>query len=536
MSKQTENPIQLEIFRHALEYAAEEMGIVLRRTAYSPNIKERLDFSCAIFDPAARLAAQAEHIPVHLGAMPSALKTILEDFGNDIHDGDVFAFNDPFRGGTHLPDITTAAPLFSEHEILAFICNRAHHADVGGAVAGSMSGFSSEIYEEGLILPPVRLQSKGYLNSDVLHIIEANVRTPIERSGDLRAQLASLTLGKTRLLELQRRHGTETVLDYMQSLMNYSEKLTRREIQKIPDGVFNAEDFLDDDGKNNTPVRIKLEMRKRADEVTFDFTGTDTQRPGPINAPLPVTLSAIYFVMRCLTDPSIPTNDGCYRPIHIQAPSGSVVNAQPPAAVAGGNVETSQRIVDTILKALSKILIDRIPAACQGTMNNMTIGGTNLQGSRFSYYETIAGGFGGRKGSDGPNGVQCHMTNTLNTPIEALENSYPLKVSRYELIQDSGGEGEFTGGLGIRRDVTICSKEATVSLMGDRQKFKPWGLAGGGDGKNGTYLLIDPAGKVYPLRSKTTVQVKEGWTVSIRTPGGGGYGTAKNRSNKSLEE
>jgi N-methylhydantoinase B len=526
---QSESPIQLEIFRHALEYAAEEMGIVLRRTAYSPNIKERLDYSCAIFDPSGRLAAQAEHIPVHLGAMPSALKTILADFGNDIHEGDVFAFNDPFRGGTHLPDITVAAPIFSEHEILAFVCNRAHHADVGGAVAGSMSGVSSEVYEEGLILPPVRLQTKGSLNLDILHIIEANVRTPQERNGDLRAQIASLNLGKTRLLELQERLGTETTLGYMQSLMNYSEKLTRREIRKLPDGDFTAEDFLDDDGKNDTPVRLQVSVRKRADEITFDFQGTETQRPGPINAPLPVTLSAIYFVMRCLTDPSIPTNDGCYRPIHIEAPAGTVVNALSPAAVAGGNVETSQRIVDVTLKALSKVLLDRVPAACQGTMNNMTVGGTSPQGSRFSYYETIAGGFGGRKGSAGPSGVHSHMTNTLNTPIEALENSYPLRVTRYELVDGSGGEGEFEGGLGVRRDIVICTTEAIVSLMGDRQKFKPWGLAGGEDAKTGEYMLIDPAGKVSPLRSKTTVHVKEGWTVSIRTPGGGGYGSKRER-------
>lgn len=530
-----DSSIQLEIFRHALEYSAEEMGIVLRRTAYSPNIKERLDYSSAIFDPTGRLAAQAEHIPVHLGAMPSALKTILNDFGNEIHEGDIIAFNDPFRGGTHLPDITVAAPVFSEHEVLAFVCNRAHHADVGGAVAGSMSGFSSEVYEEGLILPPVRLQSKGKLNSDLLHMIEANVRTPQERNGDLRAQIASLNIGKTRLLELQERLGTERVLANMQALMNYSEKLTRKQIQRLPDVDLTAEDFLDDDGKSDTPVRLQVNVKKRDDEVTFDFAGTEKQRPGPVNAPLPVTLSAIYFVMRCLTDPSIPTNDGCYRPIHVHAPAGTVVNALSPSAVAGGNVETSQRIVDVTLKALSKILIDQIPAACQGTMNNMTIGGTSPNGSRFSYYETIAGGFGGRSGSDGPDGVHSHMTNTLNTPIEALEHSYPLRVTRYELIPNSGGLGEFRGGLGIRRDIQIGCEEAIVSVMGERQKLRPWGEAGGEEGRNGAYSLIDPSGKLYPLRGKTTFRIKEGWSVSIQTPGGGGYGLKGRRTRERLQ-
>ncbi len=518
-----------------MEYAAEEMGIVLRRTAYSPNIKERLDFSCAIFNPTGRLAAQAEHIPVHLGAMPSAVRTILSDYSDDIHEGDIIAFNDPFRGGTHLPDITLAAPAFASGEILAFVCNRAHHADVGGSVAGSMSGFSSEVYEEGLILPPIRLQSKGQLNSDILRLVEANVRTPQERTGDLHAQMASLSLGIKRILELQERFGTETIISRMESLMSYSEKLTRREIQKLPDGVFTGEDFLDDDGKSDAPVGIRVDVRKRGDEVTFDFAGTQSQRPGPINAPLPVTLSAIYYVMRCLTDPSIPTNDGCYRPISVEAPAGSVVNALTPAAVAGGNVETSQRIVDVLLKALSQVLAERVPAACQGTMNNITIGGSSPEGSRFSYYETIAGGFGGRKGSDGPDGVHSHMTNTLNTPIEALEIAYPLRVTRYELLPDSGGEGEFRGGLGIRRDIMICCEEATVSVMGDRQKFSPWGIAGGKEGTPGSYSIIDPSERIYPLRSKTTVRVKQGWTVSIRTPGGGGYGQKERRRQEQVQ-
>lgn len=535
MSANMENHIQLEIFRHSLEYTAEEMGIVLRRTAYSPNIKERLDFSCAIFDPQGQLAAQAEHIPVHLGAMPSALKTILADFGNGIHEGDVIAFNDPFRGGTHLPDITLAAPAFSEEELLAFVCNRAHHADIGGAVAGSMSGFSSEIYEEGLIIPPVRLQEKGHLNTDILRIVEANVRTPQERIGDLRAQIASLNTGITRLSELQHRIGTEAILTQMESLLNYSERLTRREVEKLPDGVFTGEDFLDDDGKSDNPVKITVEVRKKADEVTFDFTGTESQRPGPINAPLPVTLSAIYFVVRCLTDPSIPTNDGCYRPIHVVASPGSVVNALPPASVAGGNVETSQRIVDVLLKALSQIMSERVPAACQGTMNNMSMGGTGPKDSLFSYYETIAGGFGGRKESDGPDGVHSHMTNTLNTPIEALEIAYPLRVTRYELVPGSGGEGEFRGGLGIRRDIMILCEEATVSVMGERHKFRPWGIAGGGEGSPGKYALIDPSGKVYSLSSKTTIRVKKGWTVSLMTPGAGGYGSKDMRLKESTE-
>ncbi len=535
MQSQSESSIQLEIFRHALEYAAEEMGIVLRRTAYSPNIKERLDFSCAIFNPTGRLAAQAEHIPVHLGAMPSALRAIFSDYSDDIHEGDIIAFNDPFRGGTHLPDITLVAPVFSGDEPLAFVCNRAHHADIGGAVAGSMSGFSSEVYEEGLILPPVRLKSKGRVNSDIIRMIEANVRTPEERTGDLHAQMASLNLGTTRILELQSRFGTKTILSRMDSLMNYSEKLTRREIQKLPDGVFSGEDFLDDDGKSDAPVQIRVQVKKKADEVTFDFAGTESQRPGPINAPLPVTLSAIYYVMRCLTGPSIPTNDGCYRPIHVEAPTGTVVNALPPAAVAGGNVETSQRIVDVLLRAFSQVLPDRVPAACQGTMNNVTIGGSRPEGSRFAYYETIAGGFGGRKGSDGPDGVHSHMTNTLNTPIEALEIAYPLRVTRYELIPNSGGEGEFRGGLGIRRDILTLCEEATVSVLGDRQKFSPWGTAGGKEGTLGSYSLIDPSARIYPLRSKTTVRVKQGWTVSIRTPGGGGYGQKERRRREQVQ-
>ncbi len=524
------DPVTFEVVKNSLISVAEEMGVALRRSSFSANIKERKDFSCALFDRDGRLVSQAEHIPVHLGAMPHSVRTILREFEGSLWEDDHVILNDPFRGGTHLPDITMVSPIFYKGELVGFAANRAHHSDVGGGTPGSMSPLSTDVHQEGLRIPPVKLTEKGRTHRDVLELLLANVRTPTERLGDLRAQQAANTLGKGRFIALARKFGVKTVLHGVEQLQDYSRRLMLKEVRKLPKGSVHATDYLDDDGFDAKHIPIRVRLSVTGEKLEFDFTGSATQVKGPLNAVYSITLSAVYYVVRCVTSSNIPVNDGSFQPVRVFAPEGTIVNARPPAAVAGGNVETSQRIVDVVLKAFEKVVPDRVCAACQGTMNNVTIGGVDPRTGRyFTYYETIAGGFGARHSKDGIDGVHSHMTNTLNTPIEALEAAYPLKIRRYEMIRGSGGEGRFRGGLGIRRDVEILAGEATVSLLGERQVLQPWGLDGGKSGARGRDSILRRDGRVRKLVSKCVVNVRRGDTLSLSTPGGGGYGSPSER-------
>ena len=539
----TYDPIRLEIYKHLFAAAAEEMGVTLRKSSYSPNIKERRDFSCAVFDDRGNMIAQAAHIPVHLGSMPLSVAAAVRSFP-DLQPGDAILLNDPFRGGTHLPDITLVTPVFisdpskqqTDREpgigerspvppspvLFGFVASRAHHADVGGMTAGSMP-IAREIYQEGLIIPPVILLSGGELNQGVFDLLLANVRTPQERAGDLWAQIAANQRGVERLVEMVGRYGAAEVTGYMGELLAYTERMTRRLLSGLPDGEYRFSDRMDGDGVSDEPVTITVKVTIAGDTARVDFSGSALQCKGSINAVYAITLSAVYYVFRSLLALDVPNNSGCLVPIEVIAPEGSVVNALPPAAVAGGNVETSQRIVDVLLGALAQAAPQRVPAASQGTMNNMTIGGYDAERrQQFAYYETIGGGMGARPDSDGPAAIHSHMTNTLNTPAEALEYAYPLRVVRYEVRRGSGGVGKFRGGDGIRRDIQLLAN-AQVTLLSDRRRFPPYGLSGGRPGKVGENVLIRRQEETA-LPAKGTLELRAGDIVSIRTPGGGGYG------------
>ncbi|MCS6937280.1 MAG: hydantoinase B/oxoprolinase family protein [Candidatus Bipolaricaulota bacterium] len=503
--------IALEVFKNALSGIAEEMNAVLVRTAFSPNIKERRDCSCALFDRDGQLIAQSESIPVHLGAMPFSVAEALRAFANDIQPGDVIVLNDPFMGGAHLPDITFVTPIFSQETLIGFAANRAHHADVGGMRPGSIAADATEIYQEGLRIPPVKLWRAGRLDRDLLALILSNTRTPREREADLRAQFAANERGRQRLLELPC-----TLSDFAE-LLDYSERRMRHELQKIPAGVYTAEDSLDD----GSPIRVRVTVSNS--DVLVDFTGTAPQIERPLNAVFAVTASAVYYTLRALTDPEIPPNAGCYRPIRIIAPEGTLVNARPPAPVVGGNLEVSQRIVDVLLKALAPALPERVPAASQGTMNSVSFGGIDPRtGEPFTFYETLAGGQGARPTQDGLHAIHSHMTNTLNTPIEVLETVYPLRVERYEIRVGSGGRGRYRGGDGLRRDIRALTR-VTVSLLADRRRRRPYGLAGGEPGACGEDFIIRD-GHEIPIAGQSTQTLEPGDILSVRTPGGGGYG------------
>ena len=521
------SPIQLEVYKHLFASIAEEMGVVLRRSAYSPNIKERRDFSCALFNAKGEMVSQAAHIPVHLGSMPLSVAAVIADAGPaGFHPGDMFILNDPYRGGTHLPDITLVAPVFNGSSAgdrpLAFVANRAHHADVGGMMPGSMP-VAREIYQEGLIIPPTRLVAGGVINEGMLGLILANVRTPQERRGDLHAQIAANRRGMNRLSEMLRRYGHDEVTRYMDALLAYTERMVRQLVASIPDGDYSFTDALDDDGLGHRHIPIHVTVTIAGDTATVDFTGTAPQQEGSINAVYAITLSAVYYVFRCLVGLDVPNNSGCLAPVTVIAPAGSLVNAAKPSPVAGGNVETSQRIVDVLLGALAQAVPERVPAASQGTMNNVTIGGLDSRTMLpYTYYETIGGGMGARPGKDGASAVHSHMTNTLNTPVEALEYACPLRVRRYEIIDSTGGAGRYTGGNGIRRDIQMLG-DAQISLLTERRQSQPYGLDGGEPGAPGSNWLIRN-GAESMLPAKDTIHLHERDILSIRTPGGGGFG------------
>ncbi|MGD8457821.1 MAG: hydantoinase B/oxoprolinase family protein [Anaerolineales bacterium] len=521
----TFDPIKLEVFKHLFASIPEEMGVVLRKSSYSPNIKERRDFSCALFDSGGNMIAQASHIPVHLGAMPLSVKQAIKEI--QFKQGDIVILNDPYRGGTHLPDITVISPVFIEEKLFGFAANRAHHADIGGMTPGSMP-IARELFQEGLIIPPVKIVESGKINQGLWNLLLANVRTPLERDGDLKAQLASNHRGIIRVNGLVSRYGMEEVNLYSQELLKYTERMTRKLLADFPDGEYEFEDYMDDDGINDELVKIKVKISIHGDHARVDFTGSAPQQMGSINAVYAITLSAVYYVFRCLLSLDVPNNSGCLAPIEVIAPKGSIVNAVHPAPVAGGNVETSQRIVDVLLGALSKAVPQRIPAASQGSMNNTLVGGWDTdRGKPFTYYETIGGGMGARPNKPGVSAIHSHMTNTLNTPIEALEFSYPFQVVKYEIRRGTGGKGKFSGGDGTRRDIQL-RVPAQVSLLTERRKTKPYGLAGGDSGTPGKNTIIHD-GKEKELTSKGTFDLYAGDILSIQTPGGGGFGKKENK-------
>jgi len=520
--QETIDPVTLEILRNQLESVATEMGHVLIRGAYSPNIKERQDCSTALFDASGRMVAQAEHIPVHLGAMPDAVDIVLE---KDPKPGDVFIVNDPFAGGTHLPDITLVSTIAPNDEVIGYAVSRAHHADVGGSSPGSMPPGAQEIYEEGLRLPAVRLVDGGEPNEAVHDLIRANVRTPDEREADLRAQRAANARAEERVGELLEEHGP-TLLNAFDAVIEYSRERVEAELDALPDGTYRAKDILEGDGVTDTDIPIDVAVTIDGASIAVDFTGTADQVAGNLNAPLSVAKSAVYFVVRAITDPEIPPNHGCYEPVSVSAPEGSVLNPDAPAAVVGGNVETSQRVMDVTLAALARAVPDRVPAGGQGTMNNLIIGDRT---GEFTYYETIGGGFGARPEKDGMDGVQVGMTNTLNTPVEAMETEYPLRVERYALRPSSGGDGRYRGGLGLERTVTV-ETDATVSLLTERRRTAPAGIDGGEDGTTGENLVDGE-----PVPAKASIDIEAGTTVSVRTPGGGGHGNPAERDPEARE-
>ncbi len=516
--------IELEIFKHLFAAIPEEMGALLKRGAFSPNIKERRDYSCAIFNPVGEMIAQAAHIPVHLGAMPLSVQQALAEVA--LEPGDVVILNDPYRGGTHLPDITLVSPAFVDGKCIGFAANRAHHADVGGMAPGSMP-IARELIQEGLILPPVKLVSRGELQSGVWDIILANVRTPAERAGDLNAQLAANQRGVARLTELSAKYGVEVLQKQAAGLLDYTERMTRALFRELPPGRYEFTDQLDGDGISESSLPIQVAITIHNDHAIVDFTGTAPQAQGSVNAVYAITLSAVYYVFRCLLGLDVPNNSGCLRPIDVIAPEGTLVNAIYPAPVAGGNVETSQRITDVLLGALAQAAPGRIPAASQGTMNNTLIGGWDPgRNSPFTYYETLAGGMGARPTAPGQSAIHTHMTNTLNTPVEALEFAYPFQVTRYEIRRNTGGAGRFRGGDGLRRDLRL-NAPATISLLSDRRVSQPYGLAGGQPGAVGQNILIRD-GHETPMPAKGSAELMPGDTLSIRTPGGGGWGQPDN--------
>ena len=508
--------IELEIFNNLFSAIADEMGIVLRRSAFSPNIRERCDFSCAIFDEKGELVAQASHIPVHLGAMPETMKSILPLF--EWKPGDVIITNDPFCGGTHLPDITLIKPIFFKNDLAFFLIVRAHHADVGGKYAGSMA-VATHIEEEGILIRPTYLIKEGKIQKDFIENLLVKLRNPQEREGDFNAQIASLLRGEVRLNEMYKKYGLPKLKEIIDELKNYSQRAMEKILEKVPPGNYSFIDYLDDDGLEEENIPIKVEIRFKEKKAIVDFSKSASQVKGCVNAPKAVTYSAVYYVFLSLLNTlgEYPINQGCFRPIEIITKPGTIVSATYPSAVAAGNVETSQRIVDTLLGALSQAFPDLIPSASCGTMNNIAIGN-----EKFAYYETIGGGMGGRPGKEGLSGVHTHMTNTLNTPVEALEHDYPIRIERYAIRENSGGKGKYRGGNGLIREYTFL-ETCTVTILSERRKTSPYGLFGGEPGKKGENLLIRGENKIF-LPGKINLQVKKGDRIIIMTPGGGGWG------------
>lgn len=516
----------LSIFHHLFASVAEEMGINLERTAYSPNIKERLDFSCALFRGDGQMLAQAAHIPVHLGAMPASVQAAIAHTA-PFAPGDVIILNDPYMGGTHLPDVTLVSPVFAPGvgEPAFFVASRAHHADVGGMAPGSMPSRATELYQEGLIIPPLRIVAGGQRNEALWQLILRNVRTPRERAGDLAAQLAAHTTGAARLEAIRQRYGLETMLAQAAALIDYARNMTEAALRQCPPGRYHFRDYLDDDGQDGAPVPIEVTLTIDGSRLEADFSGSAPAVRGNLNAVPAIVRSAVAYCVRCvalaLLGTELPMNEGAFQPLTVTVAPGSVLDPEPPHAVAAGNVETSQRIVDVVFGALAQALPELIPAASQGTMNNVSFGGV-AGGEPFAYYETIGGGSGAGPDTDGASGIHVHMSNTRNTPVEALEHSFPLRVEAYRLRDGSGGDGAHRGGDGLIRSLRFLCP-VTVTLTGERRTKAPYGLQGGEPGKCGEHSL-ERDGQRRPLPGKATLSLRPDDILHVETPGGGGWG------------
>ncbi len=510
------DPIELSIFSARVAAVCDEMGATLQRSALSPNIKDRLDFSCAVFDEKGELCAQAAHIPVHLGSMAYAMGGIVGRM--DWAPGDMVIVNDPFLGGTHLPDVTLIAPLFDGPELAAFVANRAHHADIGAAAPGSMP-VSRHIEEEGIVIPPLHLMRGGVVEDEQLDAIVNATRNPRASHGDFSAQISANRVGLTRLGALVSAMGLAGFRRHLQALNEYGERLALSALAAIPGGVYTFRDVLDDDGAGSRDLPLAVTVTVDDGRVHVDFAGTAAQSPGNVNCPLPVAAAGVYYVFRCLMPEHTPACAGSLRPVTLSVPEGSLLNARYPAAVAAGNVETSTRVVDVVMGALAQAVPDLIPAASHGSMNNVAMGGRR-DGGHWDYYETIGGGMGAGPRGGGLSAVQTHMTNTRNTPVEALEMHYPVRIRRYEVWRESGGAGRRRGGDGLVREYEFLA-ETSVTLLTERRRHAPWGLNGGGAGHCGENLYNGEQ-----LAPKVSLTAHPGDRLVIKTPGGGGWGQA----------
>ena len=522
------DPIRFEVMRSAFEAAADEMGAALRKAAYSTNIKTRSDFSCALFDSKLRIIAQSFSQPVHLASMSRMIPNTIRQYGIEkLHPGDALVMNHPYRGGVHLNDVAIMAPFFSGGKIQGYAATIAHHVDIGGYAPGGYC-ISTELYQEGIIIPPAKLVSEGEIVDDVFRLILANIRSPRQSTGDFRAQIAASLLGQKRMAEILNRFGADSVGVFVDELIEYTERWARAEISKLPDGVYESEALLDDDGVSDRPIRLVLKVEIREGRVSFDLTGTDAQRSSPMNATLTQTYSPLAYVVKCLIDSDIPTNEGFYRLIDVKAPPGTVVNAVPPVGVVGG-WEVVMRLCCLGFRALSDAMPDKVMASTKSINCHMACGGTDPRtGEYYTFIETMAGGWGGLPTKDGMDAVQSHVQNTENSAIEETENNLPFLITRYELIPDSEGAGRYRGGLGLRRDWKFPGHKATLTVFSDNRKFAPWGLFGGGSGSPSRYIL-NPDGEAKELPSKITLHLRPDSVISYRTPGGGGYGPSLER-------
>ena len=526
------DPITAELVASALVYASEEMGIAVRDAAYSPNIKERLDHSCALLDARGRLVAQAEHIPVHLGSLPWGLRRTLgwlAERGRRIEPGTMVVVNDPYLAGTHLNDVTVIRPIYFRERLAGYAANKAHHTDVGGAMPGSMPPDARDLFAEGCVVPPTLLVRDDRIVDETVELLRANSRVPAARAGDLRAQIAGNVIGERRFLELLERYGVDTVEAALDKALADGERRTRAALRALPDGSVEHEDVMEDAGGQPSIV-LRVRLDKRGDALAVDYTGTSPQLPLPLNAVYGVTLSGVYYAVRAVTDPRIPMNDGSFRPVEVVVPEGTLLNPRRPAPVGGGNVETSMRNADLVLGAFARLAPGIVPAQSGGSMNNVLIGGIDAGGRSWAFYETNGCGMGARPAADGIDGIHAHMTNTLNTPIEAIERELPLHITAYEFAPDSGGAGRFRGGAGLVRAFSLRSGTAIASLIAERHTVRPRGSDGGEDGAVGSHTLVRDSGAREALPAKTAVRLDAGDTLVIRTAGGGGYGDVGKRT------
>jgi N-methylhydantoinase B len=522
------DPIKFEVIRNALVETTEEMSAALRRSAYSTNIKTRCDYSCALFDRDINVLAQCFAQANHLGSMVRMVPMAVRDYGpENLGPGDTIVMNDPYLGGVHLNDIFVVSPIYLDGEIQGYVSNLAHHVDVGGGAPASVGAFS-EIFQEGIIIPPVKLAINGEINQDVFRLILSQIRSKRETAGDFRAQLAANNTGARRFISLLERYGIQTVSDYSNRLIEYSDRLTRDEVAKLPHGEYTAEGVVDNDGFTKDPVRLKVRVAIDDDGMLFDFTGCDPERPAPVNSTYSMTYAAAAYVLRCVIDIDVPINAGFYRSVKLIAPKGTVAHCTPPSPVVGG-WETHTRIVEVIFKALSQALPERVPAGTKGMICHSGFGGIDpVDGEYYCFLETMGGGYGGRFSSDGPDAVQAHGQNTENAPIEETEMNYPVRIVRYELVDDSEGPGKFRGGLGLRRDYEFLGGETSFTILSDRDRWGPSGLFGGMDGKKASYV-VEKDGEARKVGSKTTFKLKPGEIVSYRTCGGGGFRAPEER-------